>query len=397
MKTAIVYDYLPAIGGGAERALLEIANHFNFDVEFYFGFIVDSQYSRDYLAKLCEKYGKEKIHCGPTIKYFVPIVFRIMNFLLPSLLHSFNLQKFDLVITYSAFIAHSIIPPEKGMHIAYLNTPARFLWNLAHTKSVLKSLMSPFLITDAMRFRSQLYDLDGIFNTTKILAISAAVAERIKTFYNRDATVIYPAAVDDELLERDYDNLALRKELGTYYTHVSRVESYKNIDILLDAAMEGLIPETIVIMGHGPYLKSLKNKLRSKDIKPLRVRIEALKIDVEKCGNIIFTGYIEEAKKMQLLANASASFSLNDEDFGITKVESLAVGTPVIGLATGATPEILKDGKNGILYFEDTVSSLAEAIEKHKECTYDKVAIKKTARPFTISAFHINLDKILNA
>jgi len=398
MKTTIVYDYVPALGGGAERALLELAEHFKPNVDLYFGFVVDSSYSRKYIRNLHDKFGKEHIHLGPYVTWFRPIIFRIMNFLLPELLHSFNLQQYDLVISYTAFLAHSIIPPVHGKHILYMNTPARFLWNLSHAKSFLKQITSPFLITDVMRYRSQIYDIDAIERTKTIFAISQAVANRINTFYARKSHVLYPPAVSDTLLKTSYENSELKNELGEYFTHVSRVESYKNLDLLLDLAEKGQLKETVVIMGDGPYLKVLKARMKkSSKAKRQTVEIKALQIKVEKFDNIIFTNYIEEAKKMAVLAAASTSFSLNDEDFGITKIESLAVGTPVIGLRAGATAEIIKEGINGVLFAEATPEALRKAIDQHKTILYDKESIKNSAKPFTTAAFHTNLEKLLHA
>lgn len=396
MKVAIIYDYVPALGGGGERLLQDLVAHFqNNEVTLYFGFTVDSSFSRSYVAKFQETLGKQHVFTGPKIRFFKQIWFRILNFMLPALLHNLDLQKYDLVISYTAFIAHAIIPPEKGKHLLYMNTPARFLWNLSHSYSILKELSSPFLITDIMRFRSQLYDLDGIQRVPSILAISRATAQRIDSYYNRPATILYPASINDEVLKTDYTNDTLQRELGTYYTHVSRIESYKNLDLLLDLVQKENIPENIVIMGDGPYLPQLRKRLRH--LKQERVVLNSINITLEKYGNVFLTGFIEETKKMQILANASASFALNDEDFGITKVESLAVGTPIIGLEAGATPELIQEGKNGVLFQNPTTEALVSAIQKHRGNSYNKKTLRDSAKMFTTSAFHTNLEKLLHA
>ena len=394
MKTAIVYDYVPSLGGGAERALFELVSHFAPDVDVYFGFVVDSEYSRNFIKKLQDLYTPTRIHTGPIIKTLKQITFRLMNFQLPALLQSFNLQSYDLVVSFTAFLAHAIVPPEHGKHVLYMNTPARFLWNLAHAKSILKDISAPFLITDMMRFRSQLYDIDGINKTDQIIAISQAVQDRIETFYNKKSDLLYPASVEDSLLTTNYYDPAIIQELGQYFTHVSRIESYKNIDTLVKLVQEKPLVEKVIIMGEGPYRMALMNSIQNTETKT--VHLNSLNIDVFIRGNVIFTGYIEETNKMKLLANASASFSLNDEDFGITKVESLAVGTPVIAWAAGAAPEIVTTGINGVLYAENTTESLNDAIITHRQNTYDKNVIKESAKPFTFSAFHTKLTALLD-
>lgn len=100
MKVAIIYDYVPALGGGGERLLQDLVAHFqNNEVTLYFGFTVDSSFSRSYVAKFQETLGKQHVFTGPKIRFFKQIWFRILNFMLPALLHNLDLQKYDLVIS----------------------------------------------------------------------------------------------------------------------------------------------------------------------------------------------------------------------------------------------------------------------------------------------------------
>jgi len=397
MRTAVVYDYLPANEGGGERALLEIIAHFDKNVHIYFGFVVDSQYSRKTLNMLRDTYGADHVHTGPTVRWFKPILFRIMNFLLPELLQSFDLQSFDLVFSFTAFLSHSIIPPIRGKHILYMNTPARFLWNLQHAHSLLKIITSPLLITDIMRFRSQLYDLTAIEHMNTIVGISTAVQQRIFSFYNRESKVLHPPSVSDEILKADLNDSAITSEFGNYFMYAGRIESYKNLDLLVDLLECNELKENIIIVGDGPYLNNIRTRLRRLFGRPTRYRSSSLEITSEKYRNVYVTGYIHEAKKMAALANASAFFSLNDEDFGITKVEALAVGTPVIALNAGGAIDLVKDSTNGVLFAEATQAALMQAIERHRQIQYNTATVRRSAKPFTISAFHVNLDKVLYA
>lgn len=397
MKTAIVYDYIPSVEGGAERALLELAAHFTGNVDLYFGFVVDSPFSRRYLEHLRTIYGKDRIHTGPILRFLKPITFRIMNYLYPATMQNLNLESYDLVISYTAFLAHTVTPPTKGKFLVYMNTPARFLWNLGHAQSLLKRITAPFFVTDIMRFRSQLFDLDAVAHSPRVFSISKAVSTRINTFYNHEAEILYPASVPDVLLTKNYTDQRILRELGTYFVHISRIESYKNIDILIEAATTGSMDTPLLIIGSGPYLAELKAKAKRATFTRTKKHLDSVGLDVEAYGPLLFTGYIEEQLKFKLLANASASFSLNDEDFGITKVESLAVGTPVIGYAAGATPEIIKDGKNGVLYLQNSVHDLLHAIARHKATTYNRGDIRESAKPYTITNFHTNLEKLLHA
>lgn len=397
MRTAVVYDYLPAAEGGGERALLEIISHFKDDVHVYFGFVVDSSYSRRTLKLLREVYGDERVHVGPTVRFFRPILFRIMYFLLPSLLQSFDFSSFELVFSFTAFLAHSIIPPIRGRHLLYMNTPARFLWNLPYAYSRLKVIATPFLITDVMLFRSRLYDLSGIEHVKTIFGNSTAVVQRIDTFYGKSAKVLFPPSIPDSLIKAELFADSVTQEFGKYFLYMGRVESYKNLDLLLDLLMREQLSEKIIIVGDGPYLRLIRARLRKLFGPATKYRSDSLGVQMSQFGNVYLSGYVEEAKKMIVAANASAFFSLNDEDFGITKVEALAVGTPVIALKAGGAIDVVKDGINGVLFDESTVESFKHAISRHRQIAYNQNVIKRSAKPYTITAFHANLDKLLYA
>jgi glycosyltransferase involved in cell wall biosynthesis len=232
-----------------------------------------------------------------------------------------------------------------------------------------------------------------------VYAISEAVAQRVETFYNKaPISVIYPPSIDESFLDNDFRDTALMREVGTFFAFVARLESYKNIELLIELAAKSAMTEKIFIMGDGPHKKALLQKATQLlSEKPSTFSIKAIKQDVTKIGPLYFTGYIDEVKKFQVLASASASFSLNDEDFGITKVESLAVGTPVIAYIGGSTPEVVNHGKNGLIFEDPTVDSLAAVIKLHRILTYDKTFIKESARKFSTQAFHHNLDLLIHA
>lgn len=400
MKTAIVHDYLPAIGGGGERSLRMFIDHFAPQVDVYFGFVVDSPYSRTTLAELRKSLGSEHVHTGPLVKQPREFWFRIMNFMLTALLQQYNFTDYDLVISHTAFLGHSIVPPISGRHILYTMTPARFLWNLPHTSSILKRLSAVLLVTDLMKFRAQLYDLSSAEKVPTIWANSQATAQRVASFYNRSAAVLYPPAIQEELLAQYPVDATLLSDFGSYFTHVSRIDSYKNIDLLLSAYETHNISEISIIMGDGHHLKSLKKRATARFGPSHHIMLRFDNGQTHRAlqsGKIIFTGNIQEDLKFRIIASASAQFSLNDEDFGITKVEALAMGTPVIALNAGAAAEVVNNGVTGVLFSDNTPQSLIEAIQQHRMLTYDKSKLIQFAKQFTIEQFHHKLDQLLHA
>jgi glycosyltransferase involved in cell wall biosynthesis len=251
-----------------------------------------------------------------------------------------------------------------------------------------------------MRFRSRLYDLSGLAHNPTIIAISTAVQQRITSFYNKDSALLFPPAIKDELLTQNFKDSAVNKIFGQkYFSHVSRIESYKNIDLLVDLTVRHTLPENIVIMGAGPYLAMLKKKLKRNYGNP-KITTETLcneTIKLEKYSTIYLTDAVSEQVKFTILAGANAFFSLNDEDFGITKVESLAVGTPVIAYAAGGSLDIIKHGMNGVFFEEPTTDSLYAVLQLHRILSYDRKKIMESAEPFTVSAFHHKLETLTNA
>jgi len=359
-------------------------------------FQLKSSFSDNFIENIKKHIPAKNIHIPNIVTFLKPIFFRIQNFLLPATLQSFDLRDYDLVISYTAFMSHAINPPKSGNHILYMNTPARFLWNLEQAYSLLKNVTSIFLIADAMRYRSKLYDMDAIAHVPKILAISKAVRDRISSFYNRDADILYPASVDESTYTQNFEDSLVTDEFGNYFTHISRVESYKNISLLIRTIAEKDISDTIIISGDGPYLKKLikeAEKILSEKAKQYMSR--SLNTVCRKVRNIFFTGYVSEDLKFKIFANATASFELNDEDFGITKIESMAVGTPVIALAAGGSPETIIDKETGILFPHNSTDSLAKAIQEHKITNYDHQFIIEHSKKFSHNKFHTNLDKYI--
>jgi glycosyltransferase involved in cell wall biosynthesis len=225
--------------------------------------------------------------------------------------------------------------------------------------------------------------------------------------------VLYPPSYEEQLISTDYTNSNIAQQFGgEYYTHVSRIESYKNIDLVLDY-VERFNPNfRMVIMGNGPYLTTLENRVRKftkTSGKKGSFTAAAELVTFTRYCNIFFTGFIREQAKFAILANARASFSLNDEDFGITKVESIAVGTPLIALAAGGALDIMPADllvertatdlaiySNGISFRNATAENLRDAIALHEKTSYSKDAIRQSAAPFSIRNFHRKLEKIIN-
>lgn len=393
MRIAVVYDYIPPIGGGAERVLLDILRVFSPHCDLFLGGIVDSEFSRNYLEQVQQEFPEMKVTIKRKISGFRSIAFRIFNYQLVSIMQSIDLSEYDIVFCYTSFLAHTVITPPHSHKIVYMNTPARSLWHLSHSTSFLKKIMPPVLM-EIMQSGIRQHDMAALRTADYVLAISQSVQQRISSFYSIPSGVLYPPV--HRPLEADISLVAaLQKEYGQYVLHFSRIESYKNIQLLVDTSSE--IEENIIIAGEGPFKKELINYSvhRLKQLPRLEFS-ETLQKDVIKVGNLTFTGFVSEEQKSSLISGAFTTFCLNDEDFGITKVESLSLGTPVIALAAGAAPEVIRSGIDGVLFENNSAEALLKAIKEMKTLKFDTEILKKRAELFSFEHFSRKISAILS-
>lgn len=396
-RVAVVYDYLPEAGGGAERVLTDILKAFSPHCNLFLGAVVDSAWSKNYLSTIRRVYPDVTIHIGREIRNFKSIHFRKFHYSLVNELQKFKFDNYDIILCYTSFLAHTVICPPHAKKIIYMNTPARMLWNLPHSASRVKTLIPEWLFS-IPKATIRLHDISYLHDAYKVATISEVSKKRIYSFYNRDATVIYPAVSIHNLEKNSVKHSAsLDKK---HFVHVSRIESYKNIQLLVDAVAlskeNSFMNDTqFFVIGHGPYFSELLSYTEKKlEETSRKVFLQGIG-EVLQVGKIIFTGHITEELKIHLVKNAIASLALNDEDFGLTKVESLLLGVPVVGLAAGATPEIIKTTDLGILFSENTPEALREALESITHASFDTEKLLAAGREFSFENFSNNLKSLI--
>ena len=272
-----------------------------------------------------------------------------------------NMDEYDLVISSCAAEAKYVRTKSHTLHICYCHTPVRYYWtdyewrlnNLPFGRlNWLARIVFPLFIGPLRRIDYRAAQTVDLF-----IANSKHIQKRIKTFYGRDSTVIYPPIATKTLLDVARTN-------GDYYVIVGRQVASKRLDVAIDAFNELGLP--LKISGAGEEIVRQQPRAKS---------------------NIEFLGRLDDSARNALLAGAKGFVFPPEEDFGIVPLEAMAAGTPVIAYGSGGAPEYVIDGKTGVLFDEQTPASLVKAIKRFEGMTWDEKVIRAKAKEFDAQVF----------
>lgn len=338
-KTAIVVDYLNQYGG-AERtleAILEIFPRCDIYTSLY-----DPKKIPDSSIIKCSRIFPSSLNLFP----FINFLSKHFTFLYPLIFEKINPKNYDLIISSGTIWAKGVKTDPSQMHIFYCHTPPRFLYGYPSESSRRNVwYYKPFVtILDHIL---RIWDFQSAQNPNYIIANSENVKRRISKFYRREATAIYPPVSFDSRLPESA--LRARSDSGShggeYFLIVSRLASYKNIDIAIRAFNE--LKLNLKIVGVGREEKKLKNIAGP--------TVELL-------------GFVGDDKLRELYSNCQAFiYATADEDFGITPLEANSFGKPVIAFRSGGVLETMIEGETAIFFDELSPSSLIEAVKRFEE------------------------------
>lgn len=263
-----------------------------------------------------------------------------LGWLMPLAFESFDFSEFDVIISVTSEAAKGIITNPRQLHICYLLTPTRYLWSHANEYlSTIPRLLR--MLARIVQARLRIWDYMAAQRPDYIFAISKLVRKRCLKFYRRDSEVVYPLLPLN--LKRSHLSFSQGETLSDnkYFLVVSRLVPYKRIDLAIKACNRLKLP--LVVVGTGSEEANLK-----------RLAGPAVK----------FTGYLTDSELIEYYRNARAVIMPQEEDFGLTAVEALSLGIPVISYRYSGAAEIIKDGETGILFGEQSVDSLVEAMSR---------------------------------
>ena len=395
MRVALVHDYLKEYGG-AERVLEALCEIFP-EAPIYTAF-----YKKDALCY--QKFKNKRII--PSWVHYIPFfatkLHSPLRFLAPFIWGSFNFSDYDVVVSSASWYVTKGFGGRSGMtkiassqasrndgkkkkpiEICYCHTPPRWLYGYKTSIEWQKFWPIKVYGTIVGHFM-RMYDFQAAQRVDYFIANSEEVKNRIKKFYRRDAVVIYPPVelpkttspvipakagiqrtwipnqVGNDKTKIQDDNIIK----GDYYFIVSRIVGSKGLDLAVEAASKLGFKLKIAGATSGYYTeyKRLIEKGRG----------SRNKFGMTSNNNVEFLGHVTDEELALLYTRAKAFLALaKDEDFGITPVEAMSFGTPIIAYNGGGYMETVINGKTGVFFNEHSVDSLITAIKK-----FEKLSIK---------------------
>ena len=296
--------------------------------------------------------------------------------LMPKAVESFKLDDYDLVLSITSALVKGVITKKptrraepsgrRPVHICYCNTPTRYLW--FDSGSYIKNAPIPFFVRPLMpAVLSYLrkWDLKASKRPDFYIANSKNAQARITKYYHRQSDPIFPP-VDAKKFNTLNSKIRPLRSTGSigYYLLVSRIEPYKKVDLAIEAFKKLKLP--LKIVGGGTRLKNYRGKASE---------------------NIELVGRVSDDKLAKFYQNCEALIFPQEEDAGITPLEAMACGRPVIAYGKGGALESVVDGKTGVLFYEQTVESLVDAVRRFQKISFDQKTIRKHAEGFDKEVF----------
>jgi len=281
--------------------------------------------------------------------------------LMPSAIESLDLSTHNVVISSASAFAKGLITSDDAIHICYCHSPTRYLWSDTHSyieelnvPRIIKTLLPPLLS------RLRLWDRQAADRVDFFIANSEAVKRRIKKYYRRDSVVIHPPV--------DISRFYISDKPKNFFLTGGRLVPYKRFDLAIEAANQTGLP--LIIFGNGPAEKDLKAMAGP---------------------TIRFVGRVSDQTRAKLFAEAKAFINPQEEDFGITPVESMASGRPVIAFRRGGSTESVVEGLSGEFFDDQCWEELADHMIRFDTNRYDPATIRKHAEKFGTDRFQNKL------
>ncbi len=360
MKKALINDWY-YVNGGAEKVIHSLnAIWDDFDHFALIDFL--NQSDRDFILN-----GKS---AATTFVQKLPTAksnHRKFLQLFPSAMSQFDLSEYDLVFSSSSSIAKGVRTKPEQLHICYCHSPMRYAWDLQaqylQDAGLHKGLKGKYAQYVLRKMRQ--WDLQNSPQVSHFIANSKYVAQRIKSIYQREATVIYPPV--------NTSFFTLQETKKEYFFTASRMVSYKKIQLIVEA-FNAMPHHQLIVAGTGPELDAIQKIAKS---------------------NIQLVGFVDQEQLKHYLQNARAFVFAAEEDFGIVPVEAQACGTPIIAFGKGGVLETVIPEQTGLFFQEQTASSIQATVNLFETKKFDAQTIRKHAEKFSKERFEMEIKNFV--
>jgi glycosyltransferase involved in cell wall biosynthesis len=363
MRTALVHDWFQGLHG-SERTVAAMFDVFDRDPD-VFTFHAARDLLPDRLANAIVKESRLGRLPGVRQRGHDPGRWR---WLLPYMPHYFDhldLDGYELVVSSSHACAAGVRTSPETVHACYCHTPMRYVWMPEAERNRVSGLKGAAL--KGLRGRLRRLDKRAAQRPDLYIANSSAVADRIKRFYGRDAVIVPPpVAVDDfpRDVERDPSSFLWVHRLVAYKRPLEVAEAFRELPDL-----------RLTMVGLGPLEAELRASLPP---------------------NVELLGWVEREQLAELFARSGGFIHVGEEDFGISMVEALAAGAPVLGANAGGARDIVRPERDGVLIADPAdPRQIRRGVRELAERRWDAEELRRSAERFSEERFRERLAEAL--
>jgi glycosyltransferase involved in cell wall biosynthesis len=362
MRVAIIHEWLSTYGG-SERVTEEFLRLYP-DADLFT--IVDffPEHLRRFLdgRKITCSFIQGMPFARKHFRWYLP--------LMPLAVEQFDVSDYGLIVSNAHAVAKGVLSRPHQLHVSYVQSPMRYAWDLEnhYLKSAGMSHGIKAIGARSLMHYMRMWDTRTANGVDQFIANSSFIARRIRKTYGRDSTVVHPPV--------DVDRFELREDKDDYYITVSRLVSYKRIDILVDA-FTAMPERRLVVIGDGPEMSRIKARAGR---------------------NVEIIGHQPFAVMKDLLAGARGFMFAAEEDFGIAPVEAQACGTPVIAYGRGGIRDTVVPGETGIFFDQQTPEAVIGAVDEFERVDrFEPRRVRLNAERFSTVRFRREFERVVAA
>jgi glycosyltransferase involved in cell wall biosynthesis len=355
LRVAVVHDWLTGMRGGEKvlEAILDIVPQADLFTLFHFEGTVSEQIENRHIVVSGLQRAAQR---ASDYRRLLPLY--------PSAVAAWSFDEYDLVVSSSHCVAKGVETKETP-HVCYCHTPMRYVWDrfddyFPPTNPVTRLAAS--VVGGLLRE----WDVRTAAGVDRYVANSSFVRDRIARYYGMEAAVVNPF-VDDVFLSAPLED---RRE--AYHLVVSALVPYKKIEIALDAAV--IAGRRLMVVGSGPHRAALEERAGS---------------------HAEFVGFLPDEELPTVIGRAQSLLYPGVEDFGITALEAMACGTPVVARREGGALDSVEEGQTGLFFEGEDPSSLAAAMIACESSRWDRAAMRAHAATFSRDVFVTKMTPIL--